>query len=84
MAVTQKTKPSEAKPSENSLALELGRIAKLFALYLLKDTKDEGAKVTRLDAVGFTVAEIASLLGKTELNVRVQLSQARARRGKAK
>jgi DNA-binding NarL/FixJ family response regulator len=64
------------------LAVETGRIAKLFALYILKDTKDEGVKVNRLNAVGFSVPEIAALLDKTELNVRVQISQAKAKKGK--
>ena len=78
----KKRKPNQSEPDvkENSLAVEVGRIAKLFALNLLKDTKDEGLKVNRLSAVGFSVPEIAALLGKTETNVRVQISQAKARK----
>jgi DNA-binding NarL/FixJ family response regulator len=60
----------------------MGRIAKVLALYLLKDTKDESVKVTRLNAIGFSVPEIAALLDKTELNVRVQISQAKAKKSK--
>jgi biotin operon repressor len=60
----------------------MGRIAKLFALYLLKDIKDEGLKVNKLNAVGFSVPEIALLLDKTEINVRVQISQAKTKKGK--
>ncbi|MBZ5503585.1 MAG: sigma-70 region 4 domain-containing protein, partial [Acidobacteriia bacterium] len=77
-------KPEQSEPSvkENSLAVEIGRIAKLFALYLLKDTKDEGVKVNRLNSAGFSVPEIAALLDKTEQNVRVQISQAKTRKAK--
>jgi len=53
----------------------------LFALYLMKDVNDEAAKVTRLNAVGFSAAEIAALLEKTVSNVRVQISQAKAKKG---
>jgi DNA-binding NarL/FixJ family response regulator len=67
---------------ENSLAVEVGRIAKLFALYLLKDIKDEGVKVNRLNAIGFSAPEIAALLGKSEQNVRVQISQAKSKQSK--
>jgi len=66
----------------NSLAIEVGRIAKLFALYMLKDVTDENTKVTRLNAVGFSNSEIAALLDKSENNISVQLSQARKRRKK--
>jgi DNA-directed RNA polymerase specialized sigma24 family protein len=55
----------------------MGRIAKLFAMYLLRDIEDESKKVTRLNAVGFSTAEIATMLDKTEPNVRVQISQAK-------
>jgi DNA-directed RNA polymerase specialized sigma24 family protein len=66
--------------SPDQLAVEVGRIAKLFALYLLKDVDDEATKVTRLKAVGFSSSEIAELLDKTEENVRVQISQAKKKR----
>lgn len=82
MANKRKPPASEAIAKENSLAVEVGRIAKLFALYLLKDVGDESKKVTRLNAVGFPVSEIAALLDKTEENVRVQISQAKRKRGK--
>jgi DNA-binding NarL/FixJ family response regulator len=59
------------------LAVEVGRIAKLFALYLLKDIEDEGVKVNRLNAAGFSNSEIAALLMKKEVTVRVQISQAK-------
>jgi DNA-binding transcriptional MerR regulator len=76
----------ERKPdsigSHDQLATEVGRIAKLFALYLLKDIDDENKKVTRLKAVGFSASEIGALLDKSEENVRVQLSQAKKKRGK--
>jgi len=67
---------------QDQLAIEVGRIAKLFALYMLKDVDDENKKVTRLKAVGFTASEIADLLDKTETNVYVQLSQAKKKRKK--
>lgn len=66
----------------DQLAVEVGRIAKLFALYMLKDVDDENKKVTRLKAVGFSSQEIADLLDKTETNVRVQISQAKGKRKK--
>lgn len=71
-----------ANGENNSLAVEVGRIAKLFALYMLKDVGDENAKVTRLNAVGFSNSEIAALLDKSENNISVQLSQARKKRKK--
>jgi DNA-directed RNA polymerase specialized sigma24 family protein len=64
------------------LAVEVGRIAKLFALYMLKDIDDENRKVTRLNAVGFSNSEIAALLDKSENNISVQLSRARKKRKK--
>ena len=62
------------------MPLELGRIAKLFALYLMKDMKDEAKKVNSLNAVGFSAAEIAALLDKKVSNVYVQISQAKKAR----
>lgn len=68
--------------THDPLAVEVGRIAKLFALHMLKDVDDEKKKVTRLNAVGFSNAEIAALLDKSENNISVQLSQARKKRKK--
>lgn len=84
MAKKRNPKLNQSEPSvkENSLAVEIGRIAKLFALYLIKDTKDEALKVNRLNAVGFSISEIAALLEKTEPNVRVQISQAKNKRNR--
>jgi hypothetical protein len=75
--VPRKPRPNPESARENSLAVELGRIAKLFALYLLKDVDDEGVKMTRLTAVGFSAPEIAMLLDKTENNVRSRVSKAK-------
>jgi DNA-directed RNA polymerase specialized sigma24 family protein len=72
-----------ARPPD-PLAVEVGRIAKLFALHMLKDVDDEKKKVTRLKAVGFSAQEIADLLDKTEENVRVQISQAKTKKRKKK
>ena len=80
--MAKKPKPSVEADKENSLAVEIGRIAKLFALYLLKDVDDEGDKVTRLSAVGFSAKEIGALLDKTENNVRVTISLAKKRKSK--
>jgi len=79
-------KPSQSTESvkENSLSVELGRIAKLFALYLLRDVEDEGDKITRLNAVGFSASEIAALLNKTENNVYVTISLAKKAKAKKK
>jgi DNA-directed RNA polymerase specialized sigma24 family protein len=79
--VAKRPKPSAETISENSLSTEIGRIAKLFALYLMKDDEDEAKKVTRLNAVGFSAPEIAALLDKTTNNVRAQLSQAKSKKG---
>ena len=80
MAGKKKISRSVELVKENSLSVEVARIAKLFALYLLRDLEDEGKKVTRLSAAGFFPQEIAALLDKTEANVRVQLSQARKKK----
>ena len=80
--MAKQPKPSVETDKENSLAVEIGRIAKLFALYLLKDVDDEGDKVTRLNAVGFSAKEIGALLGKTENNVRVTISLAKKKKSK--
>ena len=82
MAKNQNPEAEVAK--ENSLAVEMGRIAKLFALYLLKDVDDEGEKVTRLKAVGFSAKEIGALLDKTENNVRVTISLAKKKKKASK
>jgi hypothetical protein len=82
MGNKQKEKESTPSVRNDPLAIEIGRIAKLFALYLLKDTKDEGLRVNRLNAVGFSVPEIAALLDKTASNVRVQISQAKTKKVK--
>ena len=68
--------------THDALAIEVGRIAKLFALSMLRDVDDENKKVTRLSAVGFSNSEIAALLDKSENNISVQLSQARKKRKK--
>lgn len=81
MANKKKSKSpgEEASVKENSLAVEVGRIAKLFALFILKDVGDESKKVMRLKATGFSAQEIAALLDKTVINVRTQVSQAKRR-----
>lgn len=73
-------KEKEKMPTIDPLAIEMGRIAKLLALYMLKDVEDESKKVSRLNAVGFSPSEIALLLDKNEPNVRVQISQAKKKR----
>jgi len=78
--VAKNLNPEAEVAKENSLAVEMGRIAKLFALYLLKDVDDEGEKVTRLKAVGFSAKEIGALLNKTENNVRVTISLAKKKK----
>jgi DNA-binding NarL/FixJ family response regulator len=80
--VAKKPKQNAEPIKENTLAVEVGRIAKLFALYMLKDVDDEGVRITRLSAVGFSAPEIAMLLDKTENNVRSTVSKAKAKRGK--
>jgi DNA-directed RNA polymerase specialized sigma24 family protein len=82
--VAKNQNPEAEVAKENSLAVEMGRIAKLFALYLLKDVDDEGEKVTRLKAVGFSAKEIGALLDKTENNVRVTISLAKKKKKASK
>ncbi|MGB0035514.1 MAG: sigma-70 region 4 domain-containing protein [Candidatus Acidiferrales bacterium] len=82
MAKKRKTRPSTESANEDTLAVEVGRIAKLLSLFLLKDIGDESDKIARLNGVGFSAQEIAKLLGKTENNVRAQISQAKAKLGK--
>lgn len=80
--MARKAKANVEASKENSLAVEIGRISKLFALYLLKDVDDEGDKITQLNAVGFSASEIAALLDKTENNVRVRISTSKTKRSK--
>jgi DNA-binding NarL/FixJ family response regulator len=77
--VAKKQKPNAEPAKENSLAVEVGRVAKVFALYLIKDVKDEGEKILRLNGAGFSASEIAAMLGKTENNVRVTISKAKTK-----
>ena len=73
---------TEGEPvSSNPLPLELGRLVKLLALYLLKGAEDEGEKIMTLNAVAFPIKEIARMLGKTENNVRVSMFNARKKKG---
>jgi DNA-binding NarL/FixJ family response regulator len=72
-----KAKAKSETNTESNLVTEVGRIAKLFALFLVRDVSDELEKVRRLSGVGFATQEIADMLGKTEHNVRVQVANAR-------
>jgi DNA-directed RNA polymerase specialized sigma24 family protein len=67
---------AEAEPS---VSAQIGRIAKIFALYVLKDWEDDGEKIVALKGAGFSPAEIGDMLGKTENNVRVTLSRAKSK-----
>jgi DNA-directed RNA polymerase specialized sigma24 family protein len=80
--VAKREKQNAGNVSGDPLAVEMGRIAKLLALYMVKDVEDESKKVSRLNAVGFSPEEIALMLDKTAGNVRVQLSQAKKKREK--
>ena len=80
--MAKKPKPNADDAKGNSLAVEIGRISKLFALYLLKNVDDEGDKIIQLNAVGFSASEIAALLDKTENNVCVRISTSKAKRSK--
>jgi DNA-binding NarL/FixJ family response regulator len=79
--VANNATPNAQNPRD-ALAIEIGRIAKLFGLYMVRDIEDESKKVTRLNAVGFSTAEIALMLDKTEQNVRVQISQSKKKKEK--
>lgn len=61
---------------EAGLARPLQRIANLLGLILVKG-ENEAEKVLTLTAAGFSVAEVASLLGKDTNTVSVMLYQAR-------
>ena len=58
------------------------KIARLLALVATKDIEQIGERVALLRAVGFGVAEVASILGMTEGHVRVAAHHGRKKRGK--
>ena len=60
-----------------SVETSLQRIANLVALSATRNAADDAEGVRILSAAGFSVTEIASLLGKTANNVSVLLYQAR-------
>ena len=74
--MAKQQKPNAAS-DELSVPAQIGRIAKLLALYLLRDIQDERDKILTLNGAGFSAIEIGSMLGKTENNVRVTLSKAK-------
>ena len=59
------------------LATAVLRVANVLALVAVKGEKDETEKVRMLSAAGFSVSEIAALLGKTPNAVSVALYQSR-------
>jgi DNA-directed RNA polymerase specialized sigma24 family protein len=59
------------------------KIARLLGILATKDMEQISDRVTLLRAVGFSVSEVASILGMTENNVRVATHHGRKkRRGK--
>jgi len=69
---------TNAEPAkELSLAAEIGRIAKVFALYVVKDIPEEGKKASTLLACGYSVREIAALLNKNEGAVQKAIERSR-------
>ena len=59
------------------------KIARLLGILATKDIEQVNERVTLLRAVGFTVPEVASILGMTENNVRVATHHGRKKhRGK--
>ena len=59
------------------------KIARLLGILATKDIEQIGERVTLLRAVGFSVSEVASILGMTENNVRVATHHGRKKhRGK--
>jgi hypothetical protein len=77
--VAKRQKPNAAV-DELSVSAQIGRIAKIFALHLLKGVEDDGEKIRTLKGAGFSPAEIGNMLGKTENNVRVTLSRAKSKK----
>jgi hypothetical protein len=63
--------------SNASLEDSIRRIANLLALIAVKDEKDEGEKARTLSSAGFSVGEVAGLLGKTPNAVSVALHKLR-------
>jgi len=55
------------------------KIARLLGILATKDIEQVNERVTLLRAVGFSVSEVASLLGITENNVRVATHHGRKR-----
>jgi hypothetical protein len=72
-----KTGTNVEPAKEPSLAVEIGRIAKLFALYVLKDIPEEGKKASALLACGYSVREIAALLNKNERAAQKSIERSR-------
>ncbi len=60
-----------------SLPVEIGRIAKILAIYVLKDI-EEGKKAGVLAAFGYSAREIGGLLGKTEAAAQKAIQRSRS------
>lgn len=59
--------------TQDEILRKLEMIAKLLAMNLLKD-KPSSEQIEKLNELGFKNKEIATILGKTENNVKVTLS----------
>ena len=59
------------------ISLKMDRLIKLQSLSFLKEVESEQEKIKTLDSLGFRPVEIATILDKSQENVRVVLSQLR-------
>lgn len=59
--------------------VSLNRIAKILGLLAVKDIKNQGEQISLLAACGFSVGELAEMLGTSTNTVSVSLSQQRTK-----
>lgn len=69
---------SEEKLAE--ISDKLDKLIRLQAINVVKDEQSEQGKVAILDSLGFRPFEIAKMLGKTQENVNVVLSNIRKKK----
>lgn len=73
-------KPSKKVPRPTEPVSSQEKIARLLGIIAIKDVEQLTDRVTMLRAVGFEVAEVASMLGITENHVNVAAHHGRKKR----
>jgi hypothetical protein len=74
---------NETEKLLREMSEKMDKMLKLMALNAVKENQVEQEKINILDSLGFRPVEIASLLGKSPDNVRVQLLNMRKKKGKS-